>query len=326
MMNAASAAIPKRAAPTTCVITFLCAALAASLCTGCRTITPTSLKVPPSDPLHSPTPPLPDSPTLPPPSTTAPLITAYAWQPSHRRNWQRDLSVLPFAEFNGERVTVRNVRNTDYITEHDYLLHYEDRTYDLNDLAAAYFVVVPFNETPALAHTMLSFEFADGRCLGVSVEVRLEQHETYSPLLGAMRQFELMYVVADERDLVLLRTEHRKCDVYLHKARATHRQVRDLFVDILQRVNQIHAQPEFYDTLTNNCTTNIVQHINRLAPGKIPSDFRVLLPGNSDELALELGLLDTNLPLEEARRRAKITELAHRHKDDPDFSARLRGR
>jgi hypothetical protein len=247
--------------------------------------------------------------------------------PSHNRDWQRDLSVLPYAEFNGDVVTVRNVRNTDYITEHDYLLHFDDRTYNLNDLVAVDFVVVPFNETPALAHTMLSFEFADGRCLGVSAEVRLEAHETYAPVIGALNRFELMYVVADERDLVLLRTIHRKCDVYLHHTRATPKQVRDLFVDVMQRVNQIHAQPEFYNTITNNCTTNIVEHINRLAPGKIsPNDYRVILPGFADELALELGLLDTNLPIEEARRRAKITELANRYRDDPDFSARIRGR
>jgi hypothetical protein len=287
---------------------------------GCRTVSPTSLSV--AAPGFSPA----DASSTAPQTVHRPVV-ALPWEPSHNRVWQRDLSVLPYAEFSGDQVIVHNVRNTDYITEHDYLLHHDDRSYDLNEIAAVYFFVVPFVETAALAHTMLSFEFADGRCLAISVEVRLEENERYFPLAGVMRQFELIYVVADERDLVLLRTEHRNVDVYMHKARATPQQVRALFVDMLRRVNEIHRQPEFYDTLTNNCTTNIVRHINQLAPGRIPAgDYRVLLPGYSDELAHELGLLDTSLPLDEARRQARITELAHRFKDDPDFSARIRGR
>jgi hypothetical protein len=135
-----------------------------------------------------------------------------------------------------------------------------------------------------------------------------------------------MYLVAEERDLVLLRTEARDVEVYMYKARATAEQRRALFVDVFQRVNQIYRQPEFYNTLTNNCTTNIVDHINHLVPGKIPYDYRVLLPGYSDQLAYDLGLLDTDFSFEETRRRAHINQLAHRYRDDPDFSLRIRGR
>jgi hypothetical protein len=299
---------------------LLCSLFAFLALAGCRTVTPTSLTVPAAS-VPATGMPAATSPAQP----AQPLVTAYPWEPSHRRIWKRDLAVLPYAEFQDDKVTVHNVRNTDYITESDYLLRYDNRSYDLDEVEAVYFVVVPFAETPALAHTMLSFGFADGRYLGISVEVRLEEHESYSPVLGAMRQFEIMYVVADERDLVLLRTEHRKCDVYVHKARVTPEQARALFVDMLRRVNDIHQRPEFYDTITNNCTTNIVRHINQLAPGKIPNDYRVLLPGYSDELAYELGLLDTSLSLDETRRRARITDLAHQHKDDPDFSNKIRG-
>lgn len=259
------------------------------------------------------------------PIAPVPAMAVSHWQPSHYRNWKPDLAVLPYAEFDGDTVTVHNVRNADYITENDYLLHYDDRTYDLSEVESVYFFVVPFTDTPALAHTMLSFGFADGRYLAISVEVRLEQHESYSPLLGALRQYELMYVVADERDVVRLRTEQRKVDVYMYKARTTPEQTRSLLVDMLRRANEIYRKPEFYDTLTNNCTTNIVDHIDHLAPGKIsPTDPRVLLPGYSDELAYDLGLLDTNVSFAETRRRALINRLCHRYRDDEDFSEKIR--
>ena len=274
--------------------------------------------------------PAPSDTLAPPPGSGAagdiPPVVSYPWEPSHYRRWQADLAVLPSAEIVGEKVTVRNIRNCDYITENDYLARYHDEAFQLDDLESVYFFVSPFDQAPALAHTMLSFGLEDGRHIGVSVEVRLEEGESYSPLLGAMRQFELMYVVADERDLILLRTEHRNADLYMYRARTSRKQVRELFVDMMQRVNEIHQQPEFYDTLTNNCTTNIVEHINRLAPGRIPQDYRVLLPGYSDQLAFELGLLDTELSFAETRRRAKINEVARRHKDAADFSAKIRGR
>jgi hypothetical protein len=303
------------------VLALLVAPLACALASGCKGVATTDYAVVPASAAL----PIPEPPSF---TTTAkpPLITAYPWQPSHNRKWQRDLAVLPYAEFDGEQVTVRNIRDADYITENDYLLKYHDRVYDLNDLEAVYFFVVPFVEKPALAHTMLSFGFADGRHLGVSVEVRLEEGEKYFPMAGVMGQFEIMYLVAEERDLVLLRTEARDVDVYMYKARTTAEQRRALFVDVFRRVNQIYRQPEFYNTLTNNCTTNIVDHINHLAPGKIPYDYRVLLPGYSDQLAYDLGLLDTDVSFEETRRRAHITQLAHRYRDDPDFSLRIRGR
>ena len=248
--------------------------------------------------------------------------------PSNYRNWEPSLAVLPSAEFKGvgedEAVTVRNIRRFAYMGEHDYVIQYYDKTFRLSDLQTVDFLIVPFKNTPSLAHTMLSFGLRDGDHVVVSVEVRLEHRQEYSALLGALHQFEITYVVGDERDLILLRTEQRDVDVFLYPTRANPEQVRDLFVDIMRRVNKLEQHPEFYDTLTNNCTTNIVRHINRLYPGRIPLDLRWVLPGYSDRLAYDLGLLDTELPFEEARRRARITELASQHRDAPDFSNRIR--
>jgi hypothetical protein len=186
-------------------LALLVAPLVCALAAGCKSVATTDYAVVPASAAL----PIPEPPSF----TTAakpPLITAYPWQPSHNRTWQRDLAVLPYAEFDGEQVTVRNIRDADYITENDYLLKYHDRVYNLDDLEAVYFFVVPFVDNPALAHTMLSFGFADGRHLGVSVEVRLEEGEKYFPMAGVMGQFEIMYLVAEERDLVLLRTEARE--------------------------------------------------------------------------------------------------------------------
>lgn len=244
--------------------------------------------------------------------------------PSNQRQWEPALAVLPYAQFEGNLVTVRNIRNCEHLGETDYIVRHYDKTFDLNRLQTVDFMVVPFKDAPSLAHTMLSFGFADQGYLAVSVEVRLEEGETYSPVKGAMRQYELMYVLADERDVIPLRTRHRDSDVYLYRTRATPPQSRALLLDVLARVNKLAVEPEFYDTFTNNCTTNIVNHINRIYPGRVPMDIGVLLPGYADRLAYDLGLLAADESFESARRRAKIDRVAARDETAVDFSDKIR--
>ena len=244
--------------------------------------------------------------------------------PSQSRRWRPDLAVLPTVDFQREMVTIHDVRNCRYRTEEDYDVRHYDLTFPLTDVRSVDFLVVPFKDAPLLAHTMLSFGLADGRHFIVSVEARLEQNETYSPSGGSLRRYELIYVVADERDLIPLRTEVRNVDVYLYHGNATPDQVQNLLVDMLQRVNQLAQKPEYYDTLTNNCTTNIVDHINRLRPGTIRLDPRVLLPGHADRLAFDLGLIETSLPFEALKLQSRINTLAHLYVDDEDFSAKIR--
>jgi hypothetical protein len=211
------------------------------------------------------------------------------------------------------------------LSEDDYVLHYYDEQYELDGIQSVDFVVVPFTNTPSLAHTMMSFGFEDGRYLAVSVEVRLEEGETYSPIAGAMRQFEIMYVVADERDVIKLRTQQRGSDVFVYRTNATPEQARELFVDVMTRVNSLKKNPEFYDTFMNNCTTNIVAHINHVLPGRVPWNIGVLLPGYSDQLAYDLGLLVDYGGFEATKRRAHINPLADRYADNPRFSQLIRG-
>ncbi len=245
--------------------------------------------------------------------------------PRNDKDWVPELKILPWAEFGSDSITVKNVRNCEFLTYRDCIVDHYDETYDLKKLKTVDFIVIPFQNNRAIAHTMVSFGFDEGKHVGVSAEVRLENGQSYDAAMGLLGQFELTYVVADERDLIRSRTEHRDVDVYVYRTTATPEAGRKLFIDMMRRVNQLHDTPEFYDTLSNNCTTNIIRHINHLYPDKVPYDYRVLLPGYADRLAYELGLLDNSLPFAEIKRRAHINEIALKYKDSPDFSAKIRG-
>ncbi len=247
-------------------------------------------------------------------------------QPSNNRNWRPDLAVLPVAEISGDHIKIYHIRDCTYRTEEDYDVRHFDRELKLSDVRTVDFIVVPFQNTPALAHTMLSFGLADGEQIVVSVEGRLEQGEQYSTLGGALDGYELMVVIGTERDLILLRTEVRKVDVYLYPTRVSPEQAQKMFLAMLMRANELARKPEFYDLLTNNCTTNIVDHVNALKPGAIPSDLRVLLPGHSDRLAYDLGLLAVTGPFEQIRAASKVNLVSHLNANAPDFSRRIRQR
>ncbi len=243
---------------------------------------------------------------------------------SAERLWRPDLAIMPFIEFQDEDILIKHVRNCRYRTETDYDVRHYDLHFALDDVRTMDFIIVPFNNNPLLAHTMFSFGLVDGRHFIVSVEARLDQGDSYSPIRGITNKFQLMYVIGDERDLILLRTDVRKVEVLLYPGRATPDRVQDLLVDMLERANKLQRSPEYYDTINNNCTTNLVDHINKLRPGRIPRDLRVLLPGHSDRLAYELGLLDVVEPFAIARQNARITDLAQLYRDSPDFSDKIR--
>lgn len=245
--------------------------------------------------------------------------------PTNDRPWVADMQRLSTAEIQAEEVVVKNIRNCQYVTANDYVVNYYDRRIRLADLRTVDFIVVPF-QTKALAHTMLSFGLADGTYLCVSVEIRKELGEEYSPLLGVSNQFELYYLVADERDVIRLRTRYRDAEVYVYPTVATPENTRDLFLDVMRRANQLAMRPEFYHTLTNNCTTNIVEHVNKLQPQRVPFGWQVLLSGNSAKYAYDLGLLDNRLPFEELRELARVKDLANENFETPDFSRRIRAR
>ena len=247
-------------------------------------------------------------------------------RPSNERDWVPEQAVLPRAEFLGNEVLVHNIRYCKYNSADDAVVEHYDKRFDLDRIKSVDFLICPFPVMPGVAHTMISFGFEGDEYLGVSVEVRKEKGETYDPLKGLLRQYEIMYVVADERDLVQLRTNHWQNEVFLYPTRATPQAAREMFVDVMRRVNKLYVAPEFYDTLTNNCTTNIVRHVNHLSPNRIPLDYRVLMAGHSDELAYDLGLLDTEDSFEQTKARAGVNYQAYLHRNDADFSAKIRRR
>jgi hypothetical protein len=245
-------------------------------------------------------------------------------RPSHQRAWAAGQGTLPRVTFDGDRVHVHDVRDYAYRTEADYTPVYHDRTYDLDRIERVWFGLSPFNrDWRGPAHAFLSFQFSDGQYVGISVEARRQAGEKYSLWKGALRQYELIYVIAEERDLVGVRVV-KDDPVYLYPMRATPQEARALFVRMMRRAHQVEQRPEFYNTFSNNCTTNILEPVNQIAEKDIPFGLEILLPGYSDKLAHDRGLIDTDLSLEQARARFEVNARARAAISAPDFSARIR--
>jgi hypothetical protein len=257
------------------------------------------------------------------------FVLLVAWwstiSPSNDRDWAPEYAVLPRATVEGDRVTLHDVRNFDYRTETDFTPRYEERTYDLRrldsmDLVASYWM------GEAIAHVMLSFGFGGEDFVAISIETRRERGEGYSTIAGFFKQYELFYVVADERDLIRLRTNYREDppeDVYVYRTDGRPEEIRRVFLDYLREVNSLAARPQWYNTLTTNCTTAIVTHL-RVNPGAAPMSWKVLLSGYAPLYAWERGALDTHLPFEELKRRSRVNEAAQAADRALDFSRRIR--
>jgi hypothetical protein len=250
--------------------------------------------------------------------------------PSNDRPWAEDQAVLPRMERRGDQVVIRNVRNFTYHDLNDFKVQYTDRTLDLNKIDSIWFGVEEFSAVQALAHTFLTFGFRDGESfdyISFSVEIRKEVGEEFSPVSAMFRQFELMYVVGEERDLLGLRSIHRQDVVYLYPMKASQQQLEELFLDVTERMNELADHPEFYHTLTSNCTNNLVYHLNRLTPGVVnPLSWGVVFPGYSDRLAFQLGLIDTDEDFRQTKRRYRVDPLAYELGAEADFSQQLRQR
>jgi len=250
-------------------------------------------------------------------------------KPSNDRDWNDDQKVLAFAERDGNLVTVHNIRNFNYRDVDDFDVNYYDKTFDLDKIKTLDYVVEPFSKFRGLAHTFLSFGFENEKgemdYIAISVEIRKEKGESFSPWRGLLNQFELMYVVADENDAIKLRTHYRKDDVYLYPINTFTEKKQLLFWDMLDRANTLKDNPEFYNTIWSTCTTNILDHINKIRQEKITKwDYRIFFPGYSDKIAYDVELLDTDLPFDEARQKFKINDLAEGWQEGENFSEVIR--
>jgi len=255
-----------------------------------------------------------------------PVVAVALWwasiAPSNTRDWTPDVARTARAAFHGSSVTIQNVRNFRYRSESDYDQRWETRTYNLDRIRGVDLFLSFWGPTQ-IAHTIVSWEFDDGQYLAISIETRKEKGESYSALRGFFRQYELYYVVADERDLVGLRTNYRGEQVYLYRIRVPASQARALLVDYLNEVNRLADHPRWYNALTQNCTTTIRGHAqNAGAGGRL--DWRLFANGHVDQLLYERGQINTDLPFRSLRARSNITEKAKAAGDAPDFSTRIR--
>ena len=241
---------------------------------------------------------------------------------SNNRDWLPDVAVVPYADSNGNRVTIHNIRNCDYRTETDFTVHYYDKTFALDQLRSADLYLVTWG-SPDIAHTMVSFGFANGDYVCFSIETRKEKGEAYSAVKGLFRQFELTYIIADERDLVRLRTNYRQGEeACLYRLQVTPEQARKLFLDYLRRANELHEHAEWYNALTDNCTTGI--RTQRDATDRAPWNWKMLLNGHLDELLYERGTIATNLPFAELKKLSNINARAKAAGSAADFSQQIR--
>jgi hypothetical protein len=243
-------------------------------------------------------------------------------RPSHDREWRPEVAMMPRAAIDGDRVRLTGVRNFDYRTRNDFTERYEEREVWLSHLAALDFYVSYFSEGP-VAHTFLSFIFDNAPPLSISIETRPEVGEGFAPVASLFKQFELIYVVGDERDLVGVRTNHRREAVYLYHLNTSADDARRLLLVYLTRINELADRPEFYHLLTNSCTINIFRYAN--AAGRVGRfDVRHLLNGLVDSYLYHSGRVDTTLPFDELRRRSQINDAAQAADGAPDFSQRIR--
>ena len=249
----------------------------------------------------------------------------FSLEPSNERDWQTDVAVLPYATIEGNVVTMHNIRNFDYRSETDYTPAYYDKSFDVSKLTGVDIVAV-YWMGPAVAHVFVSFEFAGGDHLAVSIETRKEKGEAYSTVKGFFRQYELYYVVADERDVIRLRTNYRHDppeDVYVYRARGPIENGRRLFLDYVRKINSLKTTAEFYNTLTTNCTTNIWMH-TLVNVGHLRFSWKILASGYVPEYLYEAGRLDQSMPFPELQRRAHVNARAQAADKADDFSRRIR--
>lgn len=242
---------------------------------------------------------------------------------SNDRVWLPDVARVASVEFDGDLATVTNVRNFRYRTTSDYDEIWDTRTYDLSTIRSVDLSFSYWGPTD-IAHTMLSFGFENGDYLTVSVETRKEAGEVYDPLRSMFKQFELIYILGDERDLIGLRTNTRLEDTYLFPMSMPPAVQRALLVDILSRADELGREPAYYGTIAHNCTTSLLHHINKVEERPVRFSFKLLLNGYIPELAYERGNLPTDAPFEEVMRRYAISAKALESGIGPEYSEFIR--
>jgi hypothetical protein len=252
-------------------------------------------------------------------------VLAWFWTltPKQQADWQSDVAKTPWVDLKGDLAVFHNIRNFDYTSESEYQVHYYDQTYDLSKLRSVD-LFLSYWGSPHIAHTILSFGFDGDRYLAVSVETRKQRGQSYSAVRGLFRAYELIYILGDERDLVRLRTNFRKEDVYLYRLTIPPENARFLLMNYIKAVNRLAERPQFYNALIDNCTTNILVNTRAYSLGSLPLSWKFLATGHVDEICYERGALNQALPFPELKRLSYINPAAQAADRAEDFSLRIR--
>jgi hypothetical protein len=242
--------------------------------------------------------------------------------PSHDRHWLQEQSLLPFTSFNGDIVTISNIRDFHLDASGQLVPQYIDRVYDLRSIEGVDFVLSRFSDSAAVAHSFVTFRFENAEPLAISIESRREKGEVYSPLKGLFQAYEEIYVIGTERDLIGRRSHIKKEEVYLFPGNTTPEKARELLISMLEYANDLTEKPVFYNTLTNQCTSKLAWHIRTVSDRSLPLSYKILLPGFSDQMAYDTGFIQSNIPFEELKQKSLIKS-KNLNLNDPDFSQKI---
>jgi len=245
--------------------------------------------------------------------------------PSNAGDWRADANRTASVEINGDRVTIHNLRNCDYRTETDYTNCWSDRTVYLSQLRYADLFFTTWGPK-YIGHPIVSFQFGDNDHVAFSIEARYKAGQSYSAILGFFRQYELIFITADERDVIRLRTNYRKDEeVFLYRTTLSPKRAQEVFLIYADYLNQLRDHPEWYNALTRNCTTTLDTKIAQNLRNPQPWNYQLLLNGTLDALLYNRGRLVTGgLPFPELKQREHINAAARTASQSPDFSALIR--
>jgi hypothetical protein len=244
-------------------------------------------------------------------------------EPSGDTAWQPDVARTAWAETDGDQVTIHNFRNFDYQLGQSPQVRWETKIVDLSQLRAVD-LYINFWGSTLICHPIVSFQFGPTDHVAISVETRMGRGQTYSLIRGFFKQFQLIYIVADERDVIRIRTNYRHEQLYLYRTSIKPERARKLFLSYLSSVNALHAQPKFYNALSDNCTTNVRTQTAATSAKPAPWDWRMIVNGTVDELVYERGGFASQLPFAELKQSSLIDAKAQAADRNPDFSAQIR--
>jgi hypothetical protein len=255
------------------------------------------------------------------------LVAAWwlSMKPPGERDWKPGYAKTADAEVNPDQVTIHNIRTCDYRTEEDYTCQWDARSYNLGNLRGVDLFITWWG-SEWIAHPIVSFDFGDQGHIAISIETRQTAGQSYSAVRGFFHQYALAYLVSDERDVIRVRTNYRKGEeVYLFRTSAPPALARKILLDYLERVNSLHQRPEWYNALTNNCTTNIAVSAASASDMRMRLDWRILLNGKMDEMLYEHNRLVTgSLPFAALKEQADINAAAQAAGTSVDFSRLIR--